>query len=300
MARTWYAKCAQRYRSYYYGVRATKRLPMLERPAADESAAEYPVLAKIPAVTLPSEEAKQTSAPADDLSFEKAKLLLNAGLVDFAVKELQASDGGQGANWATIEIARVYSTAGLYHRALQFLKRSVPNYYSLEMAQLPRPYWEFLFPTPYWPELRREAEANGLDPYLVASLIRQESEFNPSAVSHANAYGLMQLLPTVGKGMAHEVKLRGYSTGSLLEPTINLQLGSRYFKEMVNEYGGQVEYALAAYNAGTNRVADWRQNGTYKDIDEFVESIPFTETRDYVQAITRNAAVYKILYPTAE
>jgi soluble lytic murein transglycosylase len=299
-ARAWYGKCAKRYRSYYYGVLATKRLPTLPRANDVEAPVDESRLAKIPPVTLPTEEAKQVTAPADDLSFEKAKLLLNAGLVDFAVRELQASDGGQGANWATLEIAKVYTTAGIYHRALQFLKRAVPNYYSLEMSQLPRPYWEFLFPTPYWPNLRREAEANGLDPYLVASLIRQESEFNPTAVSHANAYGLMQLLPSVGKGMAHEVKFRGFSTDRLLDPPVNLQLGTRYFKEMVNEYNGQVEYALAAYNAGTNRVADWRQSGTYKDIDEFVESIPFTETREYVQAITRNAAVYKILYPKAE
>jgi soluble lytic murein transglycosylase len=299
-ARAWYVKCAQRFRSYYYGVLATKRLPNLPRLTGEDSASNDPLLAKVPPVKLPSEEAQEVEAPADDLSFEKAKLLLNAGLVDFAVKELQASDGGQGANWATIEIARVYTTAGLYHRALQSLKRAVPNYYSLELAQLPRPYWEFLFPTPYWPNLRREAEANGLDPYLVASLIRQESEFNPTAVSHANAYGLMQLLPVVGKGMAHETKLRGYNVDRLLEPSVNLQLGTRYFKEMVNEYNGQVEYALAAYNAGTNRVADWRQNGTYKDIDDFVESIPFTETREYVQAITRNAAVYKLLYPKAD
>jgi soluble lytic murein transglycosylase len=299
LARTWYVKCAQRYRSYYYGVLAAKRLAKIPG-AANEAAEEDARLAKIPPITNPSEDAVQTEAPADDLRVEKAKLLLNAGLVDFAVRELQAADGGQGANWATLEIARVYTTAGMYHRALQSLKRAVPNYYSLEISQLPRPYWEFLFPTPYWPNLRREAEANGLNPYLVASLIRQESEFNPSAVSHANAYGLMQLLPGVGKGMAHEVKLRGFSTDRLLEPSVNLQLGTRYFKEMVNQYNGQVEYALAAYNAGTNRVADWQQNGTYKDIDEFVESIPFTETREYVQAITRNASLYKLLYPQAE
>lgn len=299
MARTWYAKCAQRYRSYYYGVLATKRLAKIPG-AVNEAAEEDARFAKIPPVTNPTEDALETVAPADDLRVEKAKLLLNAGLVDFAVKELQAADGGHGANWATLEIARVYTTAGMYHKALQSLKRAVPNYYSLEISQLPRPYWDFLFPTPYWPNLRREAEANGLNPYLVASLIRQESEFNPGAVSHANAYGLMQLLPTVGRGMAHEVKLRGFSTDRLLEPSVNLQLGTRYFKEMVNQYNGQVEYALAAYNAGTNRVADWQQNGTYKDIDEFVESIPFTETREYVQAITRNAALYKILYPQAD
>jgi len=298
LARAWYAKCAQRYRSFYYGVRSAQELKTL--PAGDSETAGDARLAKIPAVIPPSEEAKQTEAPADDLRVEKAKLLVNAGLVDFAVKELQAEDGGQGANWATLEIARVYTTAGLYHRALQFLKRSVPNYYALEISQLPRPYWEFLFPTPYWTDLRREAEENGLDPYLVASLIRQESEFNPVAISPANAYGLMQLLPSVGRSMARETKLRGFRTDRLLEPTVNLQLGTRYFKEIMDGYGGKMEYALAAYNAGTNRVADWQQNGPYRDMDEFVESIPFTETREYVQAITRNAQVYKILYPQAK
>ncbi len=299
LARAWYAKCAQRFRSYYYGVLAGKRLAKLPRPKPDETPLDDTRLSKIPPATPPSEEAKQITAPADDLRVEKSKLLTNAGLVDFAVRELQSEDGGQGANWATLEIARVYTTSGQYHRALQFLKRSIPNYYSLEITQLPRAYWEFLFPTPYWADLRRNAAANGLSPYLVASLIRQESEFNPAAISHANAYGLMQLLPTVGKGMARELKVRGYSTDRLLDPAMNLQLGTRYFKEMVNEYNGTVEYALAAYNAGTNRVADWQQNGPYRDIEEFVESIPFTETREYVQAITRNAAVYGILYPDA-
>jgi soluble lytic murein transglycosylase len=135
-----------------------------------------------------------------------------------------------------------------------------------------------------------------LDPNLVASLIRQESEFNPGAVSHANAYGLMQLLPTVGKGEAKELRVRGFNTGMLLSPPTNIQLGTRYFKEMVNKYNGQVEYALAAYNAGSNRVDDWLGQGKYRDVAEFVESIPFTETREYVQAITRNAQIYKRLY----
>jgi soluble lytic murein transglycosylase len=116
------------------------------------------------------------------------------------------------------------------------------------------------------------------------------------AISHANAYGLMQLLPEVGRTMAKEVKLKPYSTASLLEPVPNLRLGTRYFKQMIEGNGGKVEYALAAYNAGSNRVADWLTNGQYQDMPEFVESIPFTETREYVQAILRNVQVYKKLY----
>ncbi len=131
----------------------------------------------------------------------------------------------------------------------------------------------------------------------MASLIRQESEFNPAALSRANAFGLMQLLPKVGKGLAKEVKLKNFSTEVLYTPNINLELGTRYFRHMVDHYNGQIEYALAAYNAGEERVDDWRKSGEFKDVEEFVESIPFTETREYVQAILRNAVMYKLLYP---
>jgi len=132
----------------------------------------------------------------------------------------------------------------------------------------------------------------------VASLIRQESEFNAGAISHANAVGLMQLLPKTGKTVAKQVKFKGYTAPQLYTPAVNLELGTRYFKDMVDKYNGQLEYALAAYNAGSDRVGDWLGQGHYRDAQEFVESIPFTETREYVQAILRNASVYRKLYGT--
>jgi soluble lytic murein transglycosylase len=245
----------------------------------------------------PGREALELEAPPDQLRAEKSRLLLNAGLNEFAIRELQAEQGGQGARWATLQIARIYADSGQSHRAIQFLKKALPGYYSVDLGALPRPYWEILFPRPYWTDLQRQAMANSLDPYLVASLIRQESEFNPGAVSHANAYGLMQLLPQVGKGEAKAAHIKNFSTGSLLVPNLNIQLGTHYFKQMVSQYNGQVEYALAAYNAGSNRVDDWLRSGHYRDVPEFVESIPFTETREYVQAIVRNAKVYRRLYP---
>jgi soluble lytic murein transglycosylase len=173
----------------------------------------------------------------------------------------------------------------------------VPNYFAVDVPELPRSYWEALFPKPYWVDLKRFSSQNELDPYLVASLIRQESEFNPNAISRANAVGLMQLLPVTGKKVAKEVKLHHFNTSQLYTPTVNLQLGTRYFKSMVDKFGS-FEYALAAYNAGSDRVEDWLSAGKYRDAQEFVESIPFTETREYVQAILRNANVYKQLYGT--
>jgi soluble lytic murein transglycosylase len=191
----------------------------------------------------------------------------------------------------------MYEDAGRYDLAVETMKRAVPNYFAFDVPSLPRPYWEALFPKPYWTDLKRFSSANGLDPYLVASLIRQESEFNPAAVSNKDAVGLMQLLPKVGKLVAKQVKMRHFSATQLFTPAVNLQLGTRYFRDTVDKFGA-FEYALAAYNAGDNRVQDWLGMGKYRDPQEFVESIPFTETREYVQAILRNQNVYRQLYGT--
>ncbi len=293
VARAYYQKLSQRYHNYYYGVLARRRLQTL--PAAP--AVTVAVLQHVPPPADPDPESQITDPPEDDLHYNRAKLLENAGMTDLAVRELKAGSS-TGPCWEMLEVARIYTSGGEYFRALRALKRAISGYFAMDVNDLPTPYWQGLFPRPYWDALRTYSEENGLDPYLVASLIRQESEFNPSAISRANAYGLMQLLPKTGRGEARKEGLRHYRTDSLLDPTTNIELGTRYFRQMVDEFGGHIEYALAAYNAGADRVADWRAAGNYRDVDEFVESIPFTETREYVQAIVRNAEVYKKVYGT--
>ncbi len=293
VARAYYEKLADRYRNYYYGVLARKRMALM--PTAP--AASVTLLQRVGSARTYDPTAQVTDPPEDDLHYMRAKLLENAGVTDLAVRELQAGSS-DGPSWEMLEIARIYSSGGEYYRALQALKHAISGYFAFDINALPAEYWHGLFPRPYWDALRRYSDENGLDPYLVASLIRQESEFNPGAVSHANAYGLMQLLPRTGKGEAKKEGLQHYSTDSLLDPTTNIELGTHYFRQMIDHFGGQIEYALAAYNAGEQRVEDWRASGTYRDIDEFVESIPFTETREYVQAIVRNAEVYKRVYGT--
>jgi len=291
LARAYYQKLSENYRYFYYANLARERLAKI----GVEDVGDPDVLDKLPPLAAPP---KDWDAPPDDLRAEKAKLLANAALYDFAVKELQAA-GSATAPWMAKALADIFSDSGSYIRAIEALKRAVPGYFSAEISQMPRPVWESLFPRPYWDELKRDAQANHLDPFLVASLIRQESEFNPQAISSANAMGLMQLLPQVGKGLAKEMKVRHFSSDQLLSPDTNLRLGTKYFKHMVDHYDGQVEYALAAYNAGEDRVDQWRKDGNFKSVEEFVESIPFTETREYVQAIMRNAVLYKLLYPTS-
>jgi soluble lytic murein transglycosylase len=292
MARAYYQKLSDRYRNYYYAELGRQRLQKL--PAAADPPETYPLLDRVPG--LEATKVVLTEPPADDLHLQKAELLGNGGLVDFAVREMQAASTADGGNWGPAETARLFMDTEHYDRAIEVMKHSVPSYFAVDIPMLPREYWEALFPRAYWSDLKRYSQANGLDPYLVASLIRQESEFNPAAVSRANAVGLMQLLPRTGKNVAHEVKLRTYSPGQLYTAPVNLELGTRYFRGMVDKFGGSFEYALAAYNAGSDRVEEWLGQGKYRDAPEFVESIPFTETREYVQAIMRNASVYRQLY----
>lgn len=294
LARAYYQKLSDRFRNYYYGELARQR--MAKMPVINEPAGNYPLLDRV--IPLNSDpHISPDPVPEDNLRVQKAQLLENGALLDFAVKELRAANEEDRGSWLPAEIARMYRDAGRYDMAIEVLKRAVPSYFAVDLPSLPRPYWEALFPEAYWPDLKRHASANALDPYLVASLIRQESEFNPNAVSRANALGLMQLLPKVGKTVAKQVKLKHFSAPQLFTPAINLQLGTKYFRAMVDKFGA-FEYALAAYNAGGDRVQEWLGQAKYRDPQEFVESIPFTETREYVQAILRNANVYRQLYGT--
>jgi soluble lytic murein transglycosylase len=254
-------------------------------PAAVLSAVPKPV-----ASTLTGE------LPENEPHLIKARLLANAALNEYIGPEIQLSPTSN--QWGALAQAEIFTSYGETTRALQAMKRSGISFFSLPLDQVPMVYWKVLFPQPYWSDLAADSQKNGLDPYLVASLIRQESEFNAGVVSHANAWGLMQLLPSVGKSMAKKEGLKGFNTNQLLNPTVNLQLGTRNLRLVLDRFGGQQEYALAAYNAGDVPVRQWMSAGNYQDIAEYVESIPYTETREYVQAILRNREIYRALYGT--
>jgi soluble lytic murein transglycosylase len=293
LAQACYQKLSDRFRNFYYGELARQRLKQIK---LTDDPPHVALLDHVPPISG-GDKVTLDEIPTDSLRVQKAELLANGALVDLAINELQAAAAEEKGNWLTAEIARLYQDAGRPDMAIRTLKRAVPSYFAVELQILPRPYWEALFPRPYWNDLKKYSSSNALDPYLVASLIRQESEFNPNAVSRANAVGLMQLLPKVGKGVARQEKLKHFSPQELFTPEVNLRLGTRYFRAMVDKFGA-FEYALAAYNAGADRVETWMGYGKYRDPQEFVESIPFTETREYVQAILRNESVYRQLYGT--
>jgi soluble lytic murein transglycosylase len=288
-AANYYQALSTTYINFYYAILARQRLKVLGPQAA---VAPAPALANVHPGEVPE---LSDELPENDPHLIKARLLANASLNEYIGPEIQASP--DSAQWGALAQAEIYVSYGEYTRALQSMKHSGISYFALPMQQVPDIYWQLLFPKPYWPDLVSNSQRNNLDPFLVASLIRQESEFNAGAVSKANAYGLMQLLPSVGKAEAKKAGIKHFNANQLLNPTTNLQLGTMNLKQVLDRFGGQAEYALAAYNAGDVPIRQWLSSNDYKDVPEFVESIPYTETREYVQAILRNREMYRALYP---
>src|ERR1039458_1191201 len=186
MARAFYQKLTDRFRNYYYaefGRQRLKGLPSGGGPT--EAPPHYALLDRVSALS----GAGRITAPGppdDNLRFERALLLSNGGLADMAVRELQAAASQEDGTWAPPEMARVYQDLGRYDRGIEIMKHSTPNYFAVDLPDLPRPYWEALFPKAYWTDLCKYSLLDGLDPYLVASLIRQESEFNALALSRSD------------------------------------------------------------------------------------------------------------------
>ncbi len=279
-----YRAIVRTYQHFFYAQMARERLQTL----GSLQAVSDPMTDNLKAPVVPPLD---DSFPEDSEHLAKARLLANAGLNEYIPREIAADPDSD--SWSALAEAQIYASYGEAFRAMRALKRAMPYAASAPISSIPLVYWRILFPEPYWDTIKAESAKNNLDPYLVASLIRQESEFNPSVVSYANAWGLMQLLPSVGRAMAREEGMTHFETYQLLDPETNIRLGTRYLRHMLDRFGGVPEYALAAYNAGDNRVADWQAAGPYHGMDEFVESIPFTQTREYVEAILRNIEIYR-------
>ncbi|MDH4063389.1 MAG: transglycosylase SLT domain-containing protein [Acidobacteriota bacterium] len=237
--------------------------------------------------------------PASAASFPSADRvadLIAVGLYREAMNELQYAQRMWGASPPlTATIALVHNRLGRLRAGINAMKRAYPQWMAAGGEQLPEEIQEVVFPLEFWPLLRKHAAARGLDPYLVAALVAQESTFDPAIRSSANAVGLMQVLPSTGRQFARRLKLSRYSTGRLTDPETNVRLGTAIFANSLRKFGG-VHYALAAYNAGDDRVAAWRRERPDLPQDEFIDDIPFPETQNYVKRILGTAEDYRRLY----
>jgi soluble lytic murein transglycosylase len=179
--------------------------------------------------------------------------------------------------------------------AINSLRRAYPEWMSADGDAMPDPAWRILYPVDYQELLVEAARRENLDPALLAGIIWQESTFDPRAVSVAGARGLMQILPSTGRSLARSVGMR-YTEGTLFQPEAGLRLGARYFRRLLDAFGGRVERALAAYNAGPGRTGVWASARPQATAEEFIESIPYPETRGYVTGILSHREHYRRLY----
>jgi soluble lytic murein transglycosylase len=165
-----------------------------------------------------------------------------------------------------------------------------------EIQQSSEELHRYRYPVAYWETIQKKAAEREVDPYLILALIRQESLFDPRALSPASAFGLMQLLPTTAARAAKQLGLPAPSQQRLYDPELNLTLGIYHLKELLLRYSNNVVKAIAAYNAGENAVIRWERQISTEDEEEFIERITYGETRLYVKLVLRNHAIYRKLY----
>lgn len=280
------------YLNSYYGRLAARRLPADKAVNTIASAKAAIVPAGVQPVAPP--------APSPPPSAPLIRRMLAAGLYDDALDELRFAQRAWGSSSA-IEATQafVYYQKGELVRARTVMRRAYPQYLTAGGEALPAPILQIMFPLTYWDAIKKNAAVHELDPYVVAALIAQESMFDPRARSSANAWGLMQIVPSTGRRLASALGVRRFTTSMLTNGETNIRLGTLYFKRLVTQFGG-VYYALASYNAGENRVVRWKAERPGMDEDEFIDDIPFPETQNYVKRILGSAEDYRRLYGEGE
>jgi soluble lytic murein transglycosylase len=288
-ARSYFRMAVERFPETYFGQHAAIRLETLG--PGEEDPPEFLAQIPPPPPLRPFDEPIATSVME---RWTRAQALRTIAFDSAAELELRSAYFAAGSPRLLFEAAQAAFDQGHFAAGMAYGRLIVPNFDARKFPDVPLIVWRTLYPLPYEAALRREAAKNGFDPMLAAGLIRQESTFQADAVSPKDAVGLMQVLPKTGRLLARQLKIR-YTKTKLFEPDFNLQVGMLYVTGLLR-WSGAPEYALAAFNAGEDRIAAWRAERNYEEIPELVESIPFTETRDYVQIVLRNAEVYRMIY----
>lgn len=284
-----YLELVERYPHTYYGQRAAWRLDLngdrglleelsIEPAQTDHSSYDYSSL-----VSLQGRREAGRLERALELS---AMGFLADARQELALLEEALQASGVPRDKLAFALGALYHRSGLYELAIRRLNGPFASMRPEEVLGLDRRFWELYYPLPYRGSVERASVSYGLEASLIMGLIRQESAFDAEAVSPAGAVGLMQLMP--GRSEA--------ARGDLLDPEVNLARGAAHLHQLISKYDGNLVYALAAYNAGPHRLERWRRRFRGLKEDEFVEAIPFPETRTYVKRVLRNASIYRMLY----
>jgi soluble lytic murein transglycosylase-like protein len=270
----------------YYAYRAKELWPEIATMPANNATSIFP--------DISAELAK-----IDDPRFDVVDELLEIGLNRAAAREMKAVAAKYADN-AGVQflLADVYVRGGEPFKANGVLQRQFRSFIRHGGANIPQRFWQILYPLAYWETIRGEAERRSLDPYLVASIIRQESGFEPTTVSNAGAVGLMQIMPVEAARIGTDGGLGAITRDDLFDPTKNIAVGAAEYSQKLALMNGNHILAIASYNAGEAAVGTWLERTPLADPDVFVESIPYAETRLYVKTVTRNRSEYRRIYET--
>jgi soluble lytic murein transglycosylase len=288
-ARSFYIAAVERFPQTYFGEKSAERLHEIGTKPTNP--------AEILSVILPAPPLAGLDGPLPAAATERwarARALESIAFDSSAELELRSAYADTHAAGLLVAIAKAAEQAGHYGAGIFTTRQLVTQFESRRFDQIPDEALHTAYPLPYRNLIERESEHYHLDPMLVAGLIRQESAFASDAVSYASAVGLMQLWPPTATKLARTLKYR-YTRGRLFDPEYNVKLGTLYLSDLLKTFGTR-EAALAAYNAGETHVEEWSAGQNYQETAEFVESIPFTQTREYVQIVARNAEVYRQIY----
>jgi soluble lytic murein transglycosylase len=228
--------------------------------------------------------------------FERARTLISLGLREEARMELASIKKRKGSAFrGSLDVAALYLAMEEYKYAMGLFSEK-----SLLLRDSGAPYtWAILYPAGFWESVSRHASDAGISEHLTFALIRAESNFSPAALSPVGAVGLMQLMPATAKDAAKGLG-ESITVSRLHRPDLNIKMGTRHLKGLLVRFNGNVVSAVAAYNAGSTPVLRWRKKHPTLREDEFIESIPYTETREYVKKVMAATEIYRRLYSPAQ
>lgn len=233
---------------------------------------------------------------------EKGRALSHLGLWPEALRELAAAEEeGKFSTEIKKEISRLYRDMGEYSRSALLVRKNFrlrPLTPALPDSE--KKLYLLAYPVGNISWINYYARIRNLDPALLCALILEESRFNSQALSVAGARGLMQLIPPTAQMIARQLNINSLPESSLFEPEVNLQLGTWYLTNLLKEFSGKISFALAAYNAGPQVVKEWISQGNKLREDEFIESVPYPETRNYVIRVLTSFQVYRTLYSSSK
>ena len=286
----------ERYPYHYYGVRAKLILPSLARNVPESKVESLRRAVSIKPESFPDQKISR-SAKLNSL-YKGAVILAEAGLREDAASMLHSLlsrlPSDRGLALCTI---RALSDAGDYRASLGLIATHFSRYLLRPAQDIPSDFWSLAFPRPFWREISSAAAAQGVDPMLMLALMRQESRFDSTAVSSVGAVGLFQIMPYTADKLAPEVGLREIGEADLKEPRVNALLAARLLAFLMREFDGFYVPAIAAYNAGEDRVGAWWLTGRVLPDDLFIDSIPYQQTRHFVRQVLTNYFTYNRLYP---